>query len=278
VRIGKDAHLPRISEQDLPVAEIGLEVDADVVRDLSAADYEQFMLWLNSERPGAENRVLRDLNERLQTTRFELVETSKRAVRYEESYWRSLRFVALLIEQREPYLSGGAEKTARLVEWLGRLQGLNEVALKELTAAAWLSNVYRLAQPESFWGRPQSFSPADWRQVQQMPLEVQRWLETYRLDLPPETLITLLQQRERFDGTGYPHRLVGEEILLAARILGIVSAVVSMSQPRHHRVRLSITDIEQIVREGAGKQFDPVLSNLLTRNLTKLDADFFNLQ
>jgi diguanylate cyclase (GGDEF)-like protein len=278
VRIGRDAHLPRISEQDMPNDEVGLEVDADVMRDLSAADYEQFMLWLNSERPGAESKVLRDLNERLQTTRFELIETSKRAVRYEESYWRSLRFVALLVEQREPYLNGGAEKTVRLVEWLGRALGLNEIILKELTTAAWLSNVYRLALPETFWGRPVAFSPTDWEQVRQLPLEVERWLDNYKLNLPLETVQALRHQRENFDGTGYPHRLAGEEILLGARILGIISAIISMNQPRPYRERLSLSDIERVIMEGAGKQYDPALASLLARNLTKLETDFFNLQ
>jgi HD-GYP domain-containing protein (c-di-GMP phosphodiesterase class II) len=69
---------------------------------------------------------------------------------------------------------------------------------------------------------------------------------------------------ERFDGTGYPDRLRGEEIPLGARILFVADAFDSMTSHSSYRRRLSLDDAHRELRAGAGSQFDPAVVDALT--------------
>ena len=88
----------------------------------------------------------------------------------EDGVWRALRFAADMVEQREPYLAGGAEKMVRVVRLLGEKINLNEPEIRGLEAAAWLSNLYRLMLPDTIWKNPGRLSTYDWRRVRQTRL------------------------------------------------------------------------------------------------------------
>jgi response regulator RpfG family c-di-GMP phosphodiesterase len=69
----------------------------------------------------------------------------------------------------------------------------------------------------------------------------------------------LLCHGERFDGTGHPHGLKGEEIPLGARIYSIVDAVAAMNSERPYRRRMTHGEIVEELKKEAGQQFDPFL-------------------
>ncbi|NMR95715.1 HD domain-containing protein, partial [Vibrio parahaemolyticus] len=73
----------------------------------------------------------------------------------------------------------------------------------------------------------------------------------------------VLQHHERFDGTGYPNRIKGNNILLESRIIFIADAVDAMLSRRAYREESSIDNVISQIRMNAGKQFDPKLSRLM---------------
>ena len=73
----------------------------------------------------------------------------------------------------------------------------------------------------------------------------------------------ILYHHERFDGTGYPQGLRGEEIPVLARIIHVVDAYFAMTQPRPYRPALSLRAATSELRRHAGRQFDPELVRVL---------------
>ena len=79
------------------------------------------------------------------------------------------------------------------------------------------------------------------------------------LTLLPNASIGAVGHHERYDGTGYPYGLKGEQIPLEARIIGITDAFDAMNSSRVYRGRIAPKIIMQELRDGRGKQFDPEL-------------------
>ncbi len=80
----------------------------------------------------------------------------------------------------------------------------------------------------------------------------------------------VLRHHERFDGKGYPSRLSGQQIPLAARILGIVDAWVAMTSRQTYQTPISNERAASRLRECAGSQFDPTLVERFLRSLTEI--------
>ena len=72
-----------------------------------------------------------------------------------------------------------------------------------------------------------------------------------------EVVLAVRHHHERWDGTGYPDGLRGEEIPLLARIIGVCDALDAMTEGRHYAGRLGAQDIFTEIEAGAGSQFDP---------------------
>ena len=71
----------------------------------------------------------------------------------------------------------------------------------------------------------------------------------------------ILYHQERFDGTGYPEGLRGEEIPLGARIVAILDAWIAMSTQRSWRSDMKREDALAEIKKGSGTQFDPAVVN-----------------
>ena len=77
---------------------------------------------------------------------------------------------------------------------------------------------------------------------------------------------------ERFDGTGYPDKLKGEEIPLEARIMAIADVYDALVSKRVYKEAYSFEKANQIILEGMGSQFDPALRKYYEAARTKLEA------
>ncbi len=78
----------------------------------------------------------------------------------------------------------------------------------------------------------------------------------------------ILSHHERWDGTGYPRGLKGEEIPLLARILAVVDAYDAMTEDRVYRKALTVGEAIEEIRRNAGTQFDPEIARIFIECLT----------
>jgi hypothetical protein len=126
----------------------------------------------------------------------------------------------------------------------------------------------RLLDYERLYRRP-GLSPEEMRGMAEHPVVGAAIVEPL---LGQDVAQAVLRHHERFDGKGYPSRLSGQQIPLAARILGIVDAWVAMTSRQTYQTPISSEQAAKRLRECAGSQFDPTLVERFLRSLTEIVA------
>jgi diguanylate cyclase (GGDEF)-like protein len=166
------------------------------------------------------------------------------------------------LQAREPGLFAHLEDVAALALEIGRRQGLPGVELEELHRAAQLHDLGKIAIPDQILHKPGPLDEAEWRFVRQHTLVGERILGASPA-LRPIGLI-VRATHERWDGSGYPDGLRGEEIPLAARIIFACDAFAAMTGERAYRETKTQEEALEELRACAGTQFDPVVVEALT--------------
>jgi DNA-binding response OmpR family regulator len=161
-----------------------------------------------------------------------------------------------LLEYRDPFFRGGSSFVRRLATTIGFELGLDEEELHSLGTAALLRDLGRMAVDGALIA-PFSASPGA-QEREQIERHVVTGLELLAgIPLPVGARETIRHHHENWDGTGYPDRLSGERIPIAARILTVADAMGAMLSPRPYRPPKRPAEALREVQEGAGTMYDP---------------------
>jgi len=166
--------------------------------------------------------------------------------------------LATAIEAKDPYTQGHVDRVANYALALGKEMGLTPLELQLLRKAAILHDVGKIGVRESVLLKPGPLSEEELNHVKAHPVigeKICRPLQQDRLILQ-----VIRHHHERYDGNGYPDGLAGEDIPLAARVMAVVDAYDALTSDRPYRVRLSREEALQILKEEAGRQFDPKIA------------------
>ena len=132
---------------------------------------------------------------------------------------------------------------------------LSPAQREALELGALLHDIGEIKVPEAVLQKPQPLSPAEREIVQRHPGWGVELLETVSLLTP--ALDVVGSHHERYDGSGYPHGLSGDDIPLTARIFAVVDALNAMTHDRPYRQARSLSEAFRVLQDEAGKQFDP---------------------
>jgi diguanylate cyclase (GGDEF)-like protein/putative nucleotidyltransferase with HDIG domain len=164
----------------------------------------------------------------------------------------------LALELLGAHDSGVVEHSRRvgaLANELGRRLGISGQALSELTSAAELHDIGKLAIPRETLEKPGPLSEQEWQLVRRHPV---LGAEILRSAPALSSLAEIVQSsHERFDGGGYPSGLRGEEIPLSSRIIFVCDAYDAMTSERPYRASVSERIAIDELQRCAGSQFDP---------------------
>jgi putative nucleotidyltransferase with HDIG domain len=174
------------------------------------------------------------------------------------------------LAEREPGLRAHVEGVARLAVTVGRELGMNGDEIAELRLAAELHDVGKLAIPDAVLRKAGDLSAGEWDLIRGHPDEGARIIE--RLGFPSDTVAAIRHHHERFDGTGYPEGLAGEEIPLGARIIHVADAWDSMLTVRTYRPALGEREALRELKRGIGTQFCPRCVQAIEEVLPALEA------
>jgi HD-GYP domain-containing protein (c-di-GMP phosphodiesterase class II) len=146
-------------------------------------------------------------------------------------------------------------RVEELATGLGRRLRLRKRQLLELAYAAELHDIGKVGLPDSVLLKPGPLADHEW--------EIVRSHSTWGCDLLrrvpglERVAIIVRHHHERFDGTGYPDGLRGEEIPIESRVLAVVDAYVAMTEERPYRSACEPDLAARELRVGRGAQFDP---------------------
>ncbi len=150
-----------------------------------------------------------------------------------------------------------ATTVSHYINLLGQQLGLPEQHIETFHNAITLCHGFRSLLHSDLIGKPEQLSCKERKIIDDLPFKLTEL--TTMFDYFSDERDVLLCQGERFDGTGYPRGLRGDEIPLGARILTIIDAVAAMDAERPYRRKLTAEEIIVELNKEAGKQFDPFL-------------------
>ncbi len=196
------------------------------------------------------------------TLRLQRVE--KRVDRLSEMYTKMLSSLASTVEVRDRHTQGHCERVARNALVVGRALGLSEGRLEQLYWSALLHDLGKIAIPEYILLKEGALTEVEYAEVKRHPDYGANLLASVSREFAQIAEI-VRSHHERYDGTGYPHRLSGEAIPLLSRVISIVDVFEALTSRRPYRQPLPPDKALSYVREGAAEQFDPHLVGVFER-------------
>jgi diguanylate cyclase (GGDEF)-like protein/putative nucleotidyltransferase with HDIG domain len=195
---------------------------------------------------------LRAAAETIQTQNVSL-EHANRLLR--ERSTAAMESLSATVDARDAYTAGHSRRVQQLALAIGRELGLSQAELDLLGHAALFHDIGKLAIPDAILLKPASLTAEEWELMQRHADEGARIID--RLGFLNDAVPAIRHHHERFDGTGYPDSLKGEEIPLGARIIHVADALDSMLTTRIYRAARPAAEALDELRRAAGTQFCP---------------------
>ena len=162
-----------------------------------------------------------------------------------------------IMHAKQPGLPDHSTGVARLATLVGRRLGMDAEQLDELARAAELHDIGKVGIPDAILEKPGELDAGEWEFIRQHTILGERILSAAPALRPVATIVRA--SHERWDGRGYPDRLSGEEIPLAARIVAVCDAYEAITGDRCYRKARPSESAREELRREAGRQFDPVV-------------------
>jgi HD-GYP domain-containing protein (c-di-GMP phosphodiesterase class II) len=166
--------------------------------------------------------------------------------------------IVLALSVYDPASRGHSERVRVFTDLLTKELKIPESGRHRLRWAALLHDIGKLEVPLAILKKPAKPTEEEWIFLRRHPEDGAR-LVAPLLPWLGEWGLAVVQHHERFDGTGYPNRLKGQEISLAARIVSVADSYEVMTAPRNYKRQMSVSAARQELVRVAGTQFDPAI-------------------
>jgi PAS domain S-box-containing protein len=187
------------------------------------------------------------------------IERQKDARRLEKSLEDTIQAIATTIETRDPYTAGHQRRTARLAAAIAREMGLPAARVVGVQRGAEIHDIGKIYVPSEILNRPGRLSQVEFDLVRAHPQIGYDIIKD--VDFPWPVAAMILQHHERLDGSGYPNRLKGDEIVLDALILAVADVVDAMTSHRPYRVALGIAAALDEIEKNRSRLYDAAVTD-----------------
>src|SRR5215210_3420015 len=190
-----------------------------------------------------------------------LREIEREKERAADGYRAVVRSLAAAIEARDGYTGDHSDEVQRLSVAVAQRLGLDRAVIDEIRTVALLHDIGKIGIPDHVLHNPDPLSREEWAVMRQHPVIGERILEP----LPGLNAVAraVRHEHERWDGTGYPDGLSGEQIPLAARVVLACDAYHALVSDRPYRAALPRDDALRELEFCAGTQFAPAVIEAL---------------
>jgi diguanylate cyclase (GGDEF)-like protein/putative nucleotidyltransferase with HDIG domain len=187
-----------------------------------------------------------------------------------ELHLRTIEALALAIEAKDDTTHTHLRRVQIYALEIARELGLVEEEIRALEAAALLHDIGKLAVPDYIINKPGRLTKEEFEKMKVHPVVGAEILECVRFPYPVVPIVR--SHHEKWDGSGYPDGLKGEEIPIGARILSAVDCLDALASDRQYRRALPMDQaLEHVCREG-GRSFDPRVVAVLKSRCEELES------
>ncbi len=183
---------------------------------------------------------------------------------------RTIEALALAIEAKDHTTHDHLQRVQVYAVEIGKELGLEGTELEALRAAAVLHDIGKLAVPEHIISKPGKLTREEFEKMKIHPVVGAEILERVRFPYPVTPIVR--SHHERWDGTGYPDGLKGEQIPIGARVLAAVDCLDALATDRQYRRALPLDEAMQKVASESGVSFDPQVIEILSRRHVELET------
>ena len=218
------------------------------------AGTESDAAWAES---GADEILMRPVAARLVRTRVRAMLRHKALVDSLEEAETILFALAQAVERRDAHTGRHCQRLAAYSTALGRRVGLADGDLRSLHQGGYLHDIGKISVPDSVLFKPGPLNDAEWEIMRGHTVSgeaICRGMKSLAGALP-----IIRNHHERWDGSGYPRGLKGEEIPLVARFFAIVDVWDALCSDRPYRKKMPQQEVMNYLREKSGILFDPKL-------------------
>jgi HD-GYP domain-containing protein (c-di-GMP phosphodiesterase class II) len=181
-------------------------------------------------------------------------ELNRRQRLADETFRQTMTGIAAIVDKRDPYTAGHSRRVSEYAVKLARRMGLDESLTKTIEASALLHDLGKIGIPDAILLKPAKLDERQRAIIVTHPeiaSEILGGIEAM-YDIVP----CILHHHERWDGSGYPSEMAGEEIPLGARVIAVADTYDAMTTDRPYRRALLPEDSRQELLRGAGVQWD----------------------
>jgi len=211
-------------------------------------------LALVDQRRALEDQVMQRTEE-LQDTRMELI-----------------RRLARAMEIREGGLTNGVVRTCEYVALLTQALGLKSKVVEILSQASPLHDIGKLGVPENVLQKADALNKVEWDLVHKHPEIGAAIIGEHRDPLLEQARVMALTHHERWDGTGYPNKLKGNEIPVPGRIMALVDAYEAMTTTQRYHSPITTQEAAKRIVAESGRQFDPSVVTAFAKVIREFEA------
>ncbi|HZP17617.1 MAG TPA: HD domain-containing phosphohydrolase [Terriglobales bacterium] len=198
------------------------------------------------------------------------VEVEKRHVEDIASlHMRTIEALAMAIDAKDHTTHKHLHRVRTYASEIAKELGLPSKEIDALRAAALLHDIGKLAVPEHIINKPGRLTPEEFEKMKIHPIVGAEILERVAFPYPVAPIVRA--HHEKWDGSGYPEGLKGEEIPVGARILAAVDCLDALATDRQYRKALPLDEAMARVVQMSGTAFDPKIVEILRRRYVELE-------
>ena len=196
----------------------------------------------------------------------------------DETLVATIQAISTALEKRDPYTAGHQRRVAQLAMAIGRELKLSQVKIEGLQLGSMIHDIGKIYVPAEILSYPGKLNNDQFNFIKSHPSVGYDIVKDINFPWPIADMVH--QHHERYDGTGYPNGIKGEDITLEARILAVADVVEAMASHRPYRPGLGVGKALDEIKSGSGSRYDSEIVGacliVFEKNGFLFDADGLN--
>lgn len=206
-----------------------------------------------------------------------VIENARLYTSLQQLFFSAVESLSFAIDEKDPYTHGHSRRVTQYSMEIAEALGLPEKEKTILKLAAVMHDVGKIGISEAILHKKGNLDYEDWKEIQQHPMKgvhILRPMEESQVIISPvdirfkdmhAIIAGVKHHHERYDGTGYPERRLGEDIPFISRIIAVADAYDAMTSDRAYRKGMSNRDACMELKAHAGQQHDPEIVNVFLK-------------
>lgn len=213
--------------------------------------FDQLLLLIESGiKAIAQMNLIKKINDELKDTYEKL----------ERSYMESIQTLRYTVEAKDAYTRGHSDRVSEYSILIGKYMNLPEEDLNTLRVGGLFHDIGKIGVPDSILLKTDKLTDDEYSEIKNHPTIGAHILSTATIF---QNLIPIVKHHhEKYDGTGYPSKLKGEEIPFFARIAAVADTFDAMTSKRTYRDALPLDKVKAEIERCKGTQFDPKIADV----------------